>query len=1222
MLARKPGLCLFVFALAAVAQSDRGTITGVISDPAGAVVANAPVEAKNLETGVVSQAGTSATGNYTLGQLPAGTYEINVTVAGFKKYTRAGLTVQALQTLRVDVTLEIGSSTESVTVTEAAPLLKTESGDVSHNVTSQRLNDLPLGNAGAVRNPLTVAQLIPGGYVVGASTLRVSGTPANSQQVRIDGLDATYSLGASTSSFGTPSVDAIQEVAVQTSNFAAEYGLAGGAVFNLTMKSGTNQFHGSAYDYWVNEGLFARGAYTHIRTKTRRHDYGGTVGGPVWIPKVYNGKDKTFFFFNYETRPTTVNTTTATQTVPTAAYRIGDFSAATLAQGNRSLGTDILGRNIIQNSIYNPASQRPASATDSRLVRDPFVGNVIPTAQLDPVALKIQALVPTASCPAGTDLSLCNPAGLTNNYLNPFSNNSVYLVPSIKIDHSLSSRNKISGFWGLNKEGTPNEGNPGTSEGFPQPISTFAATSFITKTYRLNYDYTVTPTMLLHLGGGFVDSVLNMPSYTTDYDVTKQLGLKGPFEPHGFPNIGSTGNSLLGANNTGGLNMLGNSGFQGSQRSLQQKTNMAASLTWIKGNHNYKAGGELRFEGYPNFNIQRTNGLFNFSANETALPYLNTNSITSGGVTGTIGLPYASFLLGMVNNGNVSRPAVARLGKHVVGLFVQDTWKISRKFTLDYGLRYDYSTYQKEQYGRFGNFSPTTPNDTAGGHPGGVIYEATCGCNFSKNYPWAFGPRLGFAYQVNSKTVIRGGAGILYNGTPNNNVVTRQVTSNNIFSASGFAQGSMVLGTGLPLTLAQIAYPNFSASYFPSGGTVGGGPPFLIDQNGGRPGRSYQWSIGAQREIFRNLIIDAAYVGSRGIWWQANVLDNYNTFTPQDLVKYYGLDITNAADRAILAAPIGTAAAGKMQNKLPYAGFPTSQTVAQALRPFPQFTSGLAALWAPLGSTWYNSLQFKVIKRLSHGVDFTYNFTYAQELTLGAEADSPGPFGATGVVNDVFNRNNNKYISVYSRPLVSNIAVNYVAPKWGKNKILRYVTGDWQIGAILTYASGTPLAVPTSSNNLATQLFRGTLMNRVPGEPLYLQDMNCHCFDPTKTLVLNPKAWVDPAPGTWGTSTGYYNDFRTQRRPDENITFGRLFQIKERVSFEVRAEFTNAFNRTRLGNPTASNPATAPTCFVSGVSGTTGTCANGGAFASGYGFIATNGTNGARNGQIVARIRF
>ena len=173
-------------------------------------------------------------------------------------------------------------------------------------------------------------------------------------------------------------------------------------------------------------------------------------------------------------------------------------------------------------------------------------------------------------------------------------------------------------------------------------------------------------------------------------------------------------------------------------------------------------------------------------------------------------------------------------------------------------------------------------------------------------------------------------------------------------------------------------------------------------------------------------------------------------------------------------------------------------------------------------------------------VSISYNFTYAQELTLGAEADSPGPFGATGVVNDVFNRNNNKYISVYSRPLVSNIAVNYVAPKWGKNKILRYVTGDWQIGAILTYASGTPLAVPTSSNNLATQLFRGTLMNRVPGEPLYLQDMNCHCFDPTKTLVLNPKAWVDPAPGTWGTSTGYYNDFRTQRRPDENITFGRL----------------------------------------------------------------------------------
>jgi hypothetical protein len=217
-----------VFALSAFGQGDRGTITGVISDPAGSVVACASIEAKNSVTGVVFQSASTATGNYTLGQLPIGTYEINVTVPGFKKYTRAGLTVQALQTLRVDVPLEIGSSSESVTVTESATLLKTETGDVSHNVTSNKVNDLPVGTLGAIRNPLTASQLIPGTNVVSGSTLRISGTPVNSEQVRVDGLDATYSLGMSTYSFGQPSVDAIQEIAIQTSNFAAEYGQAGG----------------------------------------------------------------------------------------------------------------------------------------------------------------------------------------------------------------------------------------------------------------------------------------------------------------------------------------------------------------------------------------------------------------------------------------------------------------------------------------------------------------------------------------------------------------------------------------------------------------------------------------------------------------------------------------------------------------------------------------------------------------------------------------------------------------------------------------------------------------------------------------------------------------------------------------------------------------------------------------------------------------------------------
>ncbi|MCU1335206.1 MAG: Cna B-type protein [Bryobacterales bacterium] len=1221
---RTAAVCLFVFSLTAFAQSDRGSITGVVSDPAGAVVANAPVEAKNAETGVVSQAASTATGNYTLQQLPAGTYEITVNVPGFKKYIRTGLTVQALQTLRIDVTLEIGSNAESVTVTEVAALLKTETGDVSHNVTSTRLNDLPVGTIGAVRNPLTVSQLLPGTNVVSGSTLRISGTPVNSEQVRVDGLDATYSLGMSSFSFAQPSVDAIQEIAVQTSNYAAEFGQTSGAVFNLTMKSGTNQFHGTVYEYLANEALNSSGAYSHSKGKSRRSDYGGTVGGPIWIPKIYNGRDKTFFFFNYESSPNTTLTVSPNPipTVPTADYRAGNFNAAALATGNKSLGVDPLNRPIIQNSIYDPRSQRPVSATDGRLIRDPFVGNVIPAAQLDPVALAIQKLVPLPQGPNATQL--------INNYINPFTTKQEAWVPSIKIDHSLNSKMKISGFWGWTHSSTPSGTNT-TAEGLPSPVTTFAATYFDTVNYRLNYDHSLTPTMLLHLGMGYQQSVLNMPSLLTNYDVTKELGLKGPFEPHGFPNFsGPTGttSTLLGPNNTGGMIAIGPTGFQGSQKTLEQKTTAVASVTWIKDSHSYKAGGELRVEGYPNYNIQRTNGLYNFSQNETGLPYLNAAGPAGSG--GTVGLPYASFLLGIVDNGNFSRPAVAKLGKHSLGFFVQDSWKVTRKFTLEYGLRYDFSTYQREQYGTYGSFSATTPNPNAGGHSGAVIYEATCGCSFAHNYPWAFGPRLGFAYQVTPKTVVRGGAGLIYNGTANNNIATRSVTSNNIFNSNGFGQGFMTLGTGVPLTLSQIAYPNFSAGYFPVGGGVGGGPTSVIDQNAGRPSRSYQWSIGVQREIFKDLVVDASYVGNRGMWYPTATPINYNVLRPQDLAAV-GLDITQKADRDILAATIGSAAAGRFQNKLPFAGFPTTQTVAQSLRPFPQFNSGLAAQWAPLGDTWYNSLQLKVTKRFSHGIDFTYNFTYAQELTNGVESDSAGPFGVAAQENDIFNRAQNKYISAYSRPLVSNIAFNYTVPKWGPNKILKYIIGDWQIGSIMTYASGIPLNVPTSQNLLASQLFRGTFMNRNPGVPLFTQDLNCHCFDPTKTLVLNPAAWSDPAPGTWGTSTAYYNDYRQQRQPAENITVGRQFTFKERFSLSIRAEFVNAFNRTRLPNPAPSataagipnNPLTSPTCFVSGTTGPTGACQTGATYASGFGFEQTAGISGnVRTGQLVARIRF
>jgi len=1203
-------LFLLTFAHAAFGQTG-GTITGVISDPAGAVVANAPVEARNTATGVVESAATSATGNYVLSDLPAGTYDINMSVPGFKKYVRTGIIVQQLQTTRVDIALEIGASTESVTVSDVASLLKTETGDVSHNVTTEQQDVLPMGQIGTIRVSTEVVLTIPG-VNGGLTSISINGSPSGSERIRIDGLDATYTLGNVYYSFGAPSVDSISEVAVQTSNYAAEFGQSTGAVLSYTMRSGTNQFHGSAYDYWENEDFNSAGAYSHTRPKTRINDFGGTAGGPVWIPKVYKGKDKTFFFFSYESRPTTTSNSSTLLTVPTAQYQAGNFSAAETAVGSKVLGTDALGRPIIQNSIYDPASQ---SVVNGNLIRNPFPSNTIPITQQDKVALKVQSLIPQPQGPLA--------AGLIQNYLNPFTLKAKDYIPSIKVDHSLSSKIRLSYNWGKVLIATPGLPTNTTADGFPTLLSNFLLSNWPTYSNRLNYDQTLSPTLLLHLGGSFVKSSLSMPPTITGYNATSSLGLTGPFTPLEFPVF----TAMTGANSTGGSSNLGVSGgIDGQQLTLEEKTNFNANLTWVKNNHTFKFGAEASIEGYPNSNFLMTNGAFGFSGNETALPYLNTATVAGS----TIGLPYASFLLGAVDNYQVDSPAVAKLGKHQVGFYGQDSWKVTRKLTLDLGLRYDYSTAGKEQYGRYGFFSPTVANTQDGGHPGGVTYGATCGCdnNFFNSYKLGFGPRLGFAYQLTPKTVLRGGAGLLIGTTADVGIQARSVTSTNIVPSTAFAQPAMTLATGVPLTYAQIVWPNFNPSFYPvvspaTPGATGTAPGAWIDKNAGYPSKSYQWSFGVQREIARNLVVDLAYVGNRGVWLPSAGALAYNANTPQSLLAD-GIDITTAAGRAILNAPIGSVTAGPFQNKLPYAGFPLTATVAQSLRPYPQFTNAPTALWAPLGDNWYESMQLKVIKRLSHGLDVSYNFTWSKTLQNSIEA---------GTENDIFNRSTNKVLSGSDRPLVSNINIAYTVPvaPWASNKILKYVLSGWQTGALLTYASGTPILSPTATNSLNTSFFLPTasFMTRVPGVPLYLVDINCHCYDPTKTLVLNPAAWVNPPAGTYGTSPAYYSDYRYQRHPTENFNIGRNFKIRESMSFSVRAEFVNIFNRTALPNPSAGAtgapaPQTAPTCFASGTSGaTSANCPAGATYASGFGFDQTALiVGGVRTGQIVARFRF
>ncbi|MCU1335740.1 MAG: hypothetical protein JWO19_1321 [Bryobacterales bacterium] len=1204
---------LLAAAIAAFAQSDRGTITGTIADPAGAVVANAPIEARNVGTGAVYPVASSATGNYTIAQLPSGNYEINVIVPGFKKYTRQGLTVQAAQTIRIDITLEVGSAAESVTVTEATPLLKTESGELSHVVTTERMDNLPIlqtgaiAGSGGIRNPFTAVALMPGSALIQGGTgptVRLNGGVNNSQTVLLEGMDMSNSLGQGASQQNQPGVDSIQEWAVQTSNYAAEYGQAGSAIMNVTMKSGTNQYHGTFYEYFVHEKLNAGQPFTNdgsgnlVRTKTRRNDYGFTLGGPVWIPKVYDGRNRTFFFWNWEEYKIGTNVLPNAISVPTAAYRAGNFISARLSN---SLGKDPLGRDIFPNQIYDPNTRQTVG---SQVVTDPFPGNAFNPSRIDPVAAKIQALIPSAT----------NPALLVNNYQTTYRQERTTDVPSLKIDQVIGSKDKVSFF--MNRTKTFCWYCAG-AEGLPLPITQTIGTDIRAHSERLNWDHTLSPAMLLHLGAGFSQNWLGRPPLATNYDATAQLGLTGPFtQPATFPVLQGLCLQAVGSTNCIGQGGMANMGSTASQvDDVFQQFSSIASLTWVKNNHTYKFGGELRNQGDYNLNSGALNGTYGFGPQQTALPYVvaaNANATVGGN---SIGFPYASFLLGLVNTANAKPSSAGRVGKHQLGFYVQDTWKVTRNFTLDYGLRYDYSTYLKEQYGRTPTLAPNLANPAAGGHPGAVQYEATCGCNFAHNYPWAFGPRLGAAYQINSKTVLRAGFGIAYSGTPQYNLAGGAASASNpIGPSADFGREIMTLATGNPLTRSQIAWPNFNPGYYPVNAIVGGGPPQVVDQNAGRPGRSYQWSAGLQREVVRNLLVEASYVANRQIWlWGGAVgsgagsLVNYNYLSTQ-LLSSYGLSLSNPADVAILNATLGSAAAGRFQGKVPFTGFPLTQTVAQSLRPFPQFgtttPATLAAIWAPLGNAWYDSLQVKVTKRASRGLELTYAFTWSKELDT------------LSLVNDVQNRSNAKSLSLNSRPLISGIGFNYRTQKWGENKLLAYAVRDWELGGFLQYTSGLPFAPPVATTNpaLSSIAFQSTYQNRVPGEPLFTQDLNCHCFDPSTTFVLNPKAWSNPAPGQFGSGT-YYGDYRQQRRPLENLSLARIFQIRESMRLTLRAEFTNIFNRTFINNPTSTNPAAVQT-RVNNADPNSKTTA-------GYGFIDTTSVPSLpRQGQIVARFQF
>ena len=830
---------------------------------------------------------------------------------------------------------------------------------------------------------------------------------------------------------------------------------------------------------------------------------------------------------------------------------------------------------------------------------------MIPAGQIDPFAKKIQALIPLPNTGG--------PNAVFNNYAVPiYGVPTVQTIPSVKIDQNLSSLMKLSGYWSTNRIDSPG------GDGLLDPISTRTVSQDRTHTIRLNFDYTMKPTLLLHIGAGMVhaNSFLGAPTLGDASLVVPNVNNKNYLSYFSALNAGARGGYIgIGAN--AATTALGP---QQLRRFKNEKPSANMSLTWVRNNHTYKAGGEVIVDGYVSAVEAYSNGNFAFSTNETSQPYLQSVSAPF-----TPGHNYASFLLGAVDSGSTAGVANSRLGNHSLGFFLEDTYKVNRKLTLDYGIRYDFTMYLREQYGRIPAWSPTVLNPkivSPSGSllPGGVAYEGNgiaghCNCDLAKNYPYGLGPRLGVAYQINSKTVFRGGAGVNYGKAPEFGWLGGSINGLINFATSNPYSPKFYLKDGLNV---PAVFPSVDPGAFPVSAAGRETPTYVIDPNAGRPARIFTWSIGLQREVSHDIVVEAAYVGNRGAWEQGNI-SQVNALTAQRAASF-GFDIHNAADLTVLAKPIGQALTDP-RVKLPYVGFPLTGPVYSALRPFPQFNTNLQMLWSPTGKSWYDSLQAKVSKRFSHGLNLQSAFTWQKELQISAE-NSYALFGfANGAgtfQNDVTAYDQNKYLSIQSRPFQFVTSASYVTPRWKVNKFVGLVTGDWNLATVLRYQSGAIIQLPSTNNNYNNQIGRGgTLAQRVAGVPVFLQDPNCRCFDPTTTLIVNPAAFQQTPAGQFSNSTPYYNDLRATRFPAESMNFGRNFRLggaDSRMGLSVRAEFTNIFNRRVIPAPLLSTSAglTSPTNYVNGQ------------LTSGFGFINTSGgvSQTPRAGTLVARFTF
>jgi hypothetical protein len=1180
------GLLLLMAALLlssmANGQQNQGSIAGNVTDPSGALVVGAKITAKGESTGTVYQAVSSSAGSYRFPNVNTGVYDITVSSPGFKTTTLTGIEVQVATTSALDIKLTAGAVTESVLVSADAPTVQSESSDIGTVVGTKQILDLPLAlgsTVQAMRSPEAFVYLTPGAVGPGSDSgnggtfeSKISGGQNYGTEVLLDGASMTRSENGSSFDETAPSVDALGEFKVITSTLPAEFGQTTGGIESFSTKGGTNKYHGELYDIFRNEDLDANtwgnnfelsqnptNRATFATPLDKQNDYGGTFGGPVRVPHFYNGRDKSFFFFSWEQYRQHVGGT-QTSTVPTAAELGGDFSS-TLNTANVLGINPCDGTPIYQGEVFDPATTKTVGGVECRtaFMNEPGnTGNVIPSNRFSKVGQNLVSYYPAPQT-----------SGLANNYIFAYSYPILDTTMTFRIDQNITEKSKAYFTYSSRNNvrlSTVPEWDNAAGAGRNQ----FFGTHFI----RFGYDYTFTPTLINHLNLGYnrtnSKNVGAGVAFGGGSSWDAKLGITGATGPV-FPAISPGEASTSGFGDAVYGDTIDN-GFR-----------FGDTLTWLRGKHEFKFGYEQWYQQYSPLNFQNTSGSFNFGRGQTA---------GTPATSGLSGNGIASMLLGTANTASVTAYAnQARWVRSYFAGFLQDTIKVTPTLTLNLGLRYEIDEPQKEAYGDTSNISLTQPNPGAGNLPGVLVFAGKgAGRNGNVNERWAeiwkkdIGPRIGFAWSpsiFHQKTVIRGGYGIVYGnlqyadfGGFNRTGFQANPSFNSI---NGFDPG-LAIDAGLP---AYPPPPNLDPTQLNFTG------PQYTDPSYGRPPMSQNWSLEVQKELAPDLIADVAYVGQHSQNLRSNY-DAVNSLNP----KYFSMGTG-------LLTPVGAQTAVAP----PYAGFPGSAIVAQALVPFPQyFGFNTDGQLENLGQSTYNALEAQLTRRFRNGLNLMASYTWSKTLT---NADSALPFFATlhqgGAPQNPFNKQGDKAIS--NQDLPQNFVLSYIYElPFGKNKkflsrggVVDRVVGGWSVSGIQRYESGQPIAFGCATGVPA---FAGCIReNYLPGTSVYSSawrskngnfvpitaatfaagDPGIPMFNPLDTAAgaVTP-AFDDPNSAQNLTSRGTYV-FGTSPRVDGGIRMGpylsedfnllKRTKITETSDVLFQVNFLNAFNRHIWNRP-------------------------------------------------------